>query len=250
MYVTKNAEIKIWQRWDNIALRMEMEKFIGFVPKAFRDQPRAMLARQVASPNHENFRFSELALSTGLKPLWWTYSGDVFCTASKEKIHWGKMVFYRGKDKNGDPMRANISVIDFHASDKKPFTEIMTNWGEGFIDFHKRIFTSSFPNSEIWDATPWYLERGQEPKKYYLYYLALFVCHGILFENFLETGKEQPLTENIVKPAIAEIEKRFGLRPLIVPLLPLKEENNLYWMWYPQYFESEVRTCTQIAIKV
>jgi len=35
--------------------------------------------------------------------------------------------------------------------------------------------------------------------------LTLFICHGILFENFVEEGSEGEFVVNIVRPAIARI---------------------------------------------
>lgn len=247
MYTLESAENEVRKRWENLPLRAEVEKFIGKIPQAFAREPRAVLARQIASPNHENFRFAEVSKQTGLKPLRWTYHGDIFTTANKEKVHLGKIAFRKGEDKNGGHIIAYRTIIDFHANEKKPLGEIRTNWGEKFVDFHHRLFVSAFPGQETWDITEWLWEIGKRASEYYLRYMAIYVCHGILFENFLNGGKEKKFTQEIVQPTIDRLKSVFGVKPLIFPLLPFEKEHDPYWMWYPSSLEPEIVRLAQSA---
>src|SRR3989344_4903834 len=221
MYTVEGAEKEVKRRWENVPLRRKVEEFLGNdIPEVLREAPRSVLGRQIATPNFESQLFNEMAKKRGLKPLWWTYHGDKFCTANPDKVSLGKMGFVKGKDKNQNPMVVNRTVINFQRCDNKPFDEIHTEWGEPFVDFHHRLFTASMQGCEIWDATSWFKKRGGRASQYYVHYLSLFIANGILFENFLEGGKEEKFTNTIVKPAIEEIKERFGAKPLIVPLLP------------------------------
>ncbi len=71
--------------------------------------------------------------------------------------------------------------------------------------------------------------------------MAFFICHGILFENFLLKGDEGNFTREIAWPAIQRVTKHFGLKPLIVRLLPEESKADPYWCWYPGHLEEEVR---------
>lgn len=68
-------------------------------------------------------------------------------------------------------------------------------------------------------------------EKYYEKYLAIFVCFGILFENFFLSGEEAQLTNNLVINNIEKIKKMFGCGPIIVKVEDTKE-GDLYWYSY------------------
>lgn len=71
---------------------------------------------------------------------------------------------------------------------------------------------------------------------------SLFICIGILFENFVTNEYEQEFAENVVYPAINKIQKEFALKPLIVPLLPLEQWPTKHWCCYPDIVEQEILT--------
>ncbi len=100
-----------------------------------------------------------------------------------------------------------------------------------------------FNNIEVFDATDWYRRNGNKSLSHYKPFLALFICHGVLFENFLTEGKERDFTFNVVLPAFKTVEQLFGMKPLIVRLLPRESEADKKWMWYPGHLEKEVLRC-------
>ena len=79
---------------------------------------------------------------------------------------------------------------------------------------------------------------GGEPGWFWPRLISLFVCDGILFENFHSDGHESEFTRRIIRPAFAEVEERYGVRPLIVPLLPITWERDPYWSWYPSRWKA------------
>lgn len=247
MYTLEGAEKEIWKRWENISLRRNVEEFLGNdIPEVMKVSPLAVLARQLATPNFESQRFHDQVKMSGLKHLWWTYHEDQFCSANPDKIAWAKMGFMKGRDKNNHPIVVKRSIINFQLSEMKPFTHIRTVWGEPFVSFHQRIFHAALPGCETWDASAWLKTKGENSKNYYIFYLSLFIANGILFENFLKFGKEEKITREIVEPTLAELKKLFGVKPLIVPLLPLKEEHEPYWTWYPHSLEKEAKSASKI----
>lgn len=241
MYIDPGEARKIvWRRWRNPEIRRKVQEYVEKIPDFLQHGPRAVLARQQASPNFEFFRFSTLAGKAGLKAVCPEYTRDKFSTMNPDKRRLGKMVFLQGRGRNGGLKTTAHTIIDFNSFDGKPFAEIQTLWGEDFSAFHRRLLAARLPRLETTDNSTWLKEMGGVPELFWPRLMALFVCYGILFENFHATGYEAEFTREIIRPAIQETEDRFGLKPLIVPLVPIAKEKEAYWSWYPDYFEEEV----------
>ena len=132
-------------------------------------------------------------------------------------------------------------VVDFATDNMKTFKEMATVWEEDFISFHHRIMTPNLQHIKHLDNTSWFRKMGPTPSGYYPRFLAFFICHGILFENFLSEGDEGNFTREVAWPAIRQVTDYFGLKPLIVRLRPEESEADPYWCWYPGHLEEEVR---------
>jgi hypothetical protein len=238
---TEHAREELRKRRTDLKLRREVETWLGAVPEFLRGEPRAVLARQVATPNFEFCRFVEAAQRTGLKPVCPEYRADKFSSRNPDKVALAKMTFHHGKGrKNGD---RNIThrVINFYDWDGKPLNRIETLWGEPLLAFHHRLLFSRFPGVEIADNTDWLQRMGGKPSLFWPRLFALFLCHGLLFDNFHPEGHETTFTRDIIRPALADVEARFGCSPLIVPLVPLETEREPFWSWYPNQLEQEIR---------
>lgn len=234
----ENAKEEIWRRWNDNALRQEVETFLGEVPSVFRKEPKAVLFRQLMTPNYECIHFFDLARGLKLHPLGWEYLEDIFLTINKDKAYLGKMGFI-DQPINGNGVRYS-RVIRLNENEKKKFTDIKTLWGENFVDFHHRILTQKIAGLQLFDASQWYASKGGKAKEYYQYFIALFLCHGILFENFITDEREREFTHLVVNPSIEKIEKRFGIKPLIVQLTV---KNGLNERYYPEDMASDVLRC-------
>ena len=68
---------------------------------------------------------------------------------------------------------------------------------------------------------------------YYFVFFSLFITNGILFENYFSQDKSEYdfFCRNIIE-SFNKVEEYFGVRPLIVPLLPLRTELAREWLWY------------------
>ena len=200
----EDAKEEIWKRWNNGALRRQVQEFLGKIPEVL-NEPKAYLARNIMTPNAEHNHFVKIAKQVNLKPLGGEYLEDKFVKRNIDKLGLGKISIFRGKNKNGKGMFIHRKIIDIKKDDGKKFSEIKTLWGEGFVDFHHRILKSCSSEIEIFDASSWLMSKGRNPKEYYLYFLTLFVCHGILFENLLTDGYEKKFTNEIIYPANKKI---------------------------------------------
>jgi hypothetical protein len=239
------AKKEIRRRWKDKDLKKKVEELLGGkVPKPFREEPRAVLSRSIITPDTEFFRFLELVKRSKLKPLGLEGVGDKFCTKNYDKASLGKLAFFRKEDlKNSRKKKNNIEckkmvarIIDMEDSDGKRLCDINTLWGENFIDFHHRMLNLHDSEIETFDDFEW-LDRQNKrksPHQYYEIFLLFFICHGILFENIHAKGKEKEFTKDIIVDNYKKIKDTFGCKPLIVPLVPIKDELRLYyWNGYP-----------------
>lgn len=239
------AKEEIRRRWNDKALRKKVEEFLGGdVPEAFlnNDEPIAVLVRYIASPNFELGYFLDIAKTIDLHPVLIEYSDDKFVAKNSSKYHLGNLFFERNVNrKSFDTDCYNRKIVDFNKFEGKHFNSITTVTNEPFVNFHHRILFKMFPEikGKVSDFSDWFNRtRFISKEYYYLYYLALFVCHGILFENFLLNKEEADFTKKKVIPSLFKIEEMFGVKPLIVPLQSFESETQKTWCWYPKSIET------------
>ncbi|MDQ1283943.1 MAG: hypothetical protein QG620_291 [Patescibacteria group bacterium] len=229
------AKKEIWRRWNDKALRKKVENFLGGdVPDIFKDKPKAVIFRNIATPNFEMGIAYEYACMMGLDLVIIEYTADKFCTRNRDKLHLGKMMFFN----NDDNLRivSKKKIVSIKEVDNKCLNEIKTLWGEGLVSFHHRIFDSSdFPKFRTFDASV-YKKAGFNPHEIYLKIFSICSYSAILLENFLVKSDkgEREFTEEIIIPAFSDIEKKFGFRPLIVSLLDTDEDGSIFWQYYPE----------------
>lgn len=236
----EEAKEEILRRWSDKSLRKKVEEYLGEVPAPFQKGTRSVLYRDIISPNKEFSRFLEQSKHIGFSPLGYEYYHDKFCTTNKEKLCLAKMPFYKGKNKNGEVLYWYRNIVDINKFNGKRFDEIETLWGEPFIDFHHRLLNSHSEDIELFDGTSWYSKIGINPKDYYKYDLALFICHGILFENFVTANTEAEFCRKVVYPAYTTVIDYFGVKPLIVELLPHESQSDIIWSCYPEELKQSI----------
>jgi hypothetical protein len=243
---TKLSEAKkeVWRRWNDKELREKVEKFLGKkIEKFLKDSPKAYLGRNVASPNFELKYFLDLAKESGLNPSIIEYHSDKFIPENKNKYHLGNMYFFDGISNHKEYKIDAYKIIDFNKSKGKRIKNIKTLWNEKLIDFHHRILSDHLKVKNVVynDFSSWLKKNGAISKKFYTNYLAIFLCHGILFENYSSKYKgEKKFSLEVVAPSFKKIESIFGIKPLIVPLEPIKDEADLIWYCYPSIVKKKI----------
>jgi len=235
----EEAKEEIWRRWNDKGLQDKVEKYIEEVPEIFKKEPRSVLVRNITTPNMDFFHFLNVAGQVNLKPLCHEYLEDKFVTINHDKFALCKMPF-QCRDKNGKTRINYRRIINFDKAENKKFSEIKTSWGENIIDFHHRIVRLYAPEVDIFDLSSWYKCNGKKASEYYQYFLAFFICNGILFENFVTDKHEAKFACEVVYPSFKKVEKLFGLKPLIVPLIPEDRITDIYWWCYPDCIRKEI----------
>ncbi len=231
------AREELAKRWQDEKLRESVESELGqYFINSFKDEPRGVIDWCLVSPNNSFTFFLQCANYVKCFPLATEYLGDTFITFNEEKAGLGRLRAYLK-----DGRKVLVDLIDFSANEKKQIKEIITKSGEGLVDFHHKLITQSGYSIELLDLTSWFRSIGKA-KDYYYLYLLHFVAHGVIFENFVmeddeESETETVFTHEIVLPAIAKIEQKYGLKPLNVRLYPKQQsaEEDFYWWCYPPH---------------
>ncbi len=203
-----------------------------------------VLFRQVATPNFEARWFIELTKDHGLNTIFFEYYSDKFTSNNFYKHSLGQLVIHKDKNnKKGERIEERVTIVDFPIYDGKKLKEVYTLWGESLISFHKKIFNLyeyNLNNLLFYDATEWLKNNGEKAVDYYTNFILLFVCRGILFENFLFLGDESDFTRNVLLPAFKKAVELSGEKPLIVPIPPMDSdiEEDIHWHSYHPIIKS------------
>lgn len=219
-------------------------------PDVLKGGSRAVMFRQLATPNYEAIKFLNILSSNNyLQPVFWEYFSDKFTSNNEYKRALGKVSFHAGTGKKGGAKINQYTIIDFNGSNGKKISEVKTLWGESLIDFHHSLFSLVYPNKAVFfDASGWFRESGGSAKNYYESFMRLFVKDAILFEDFLlDDEEEREFTEKVFLPAFVKVFEETGRKPIIVPLVWSgkekwsENEKNPAWTHYPQKAEQCVK---------
>ncbi len=234
----QDALAELENRRQNVELCQKVDMFFGNFkpPKAFGKSPRAVMARYIASPTIEYEYFKSVQEGLRMDPLFLEFGSDKFVARNHEKYALCRLAFMRNNPDGRRWVVKKRRVVNFNVYEGKPLDAIKTEWGEPLVDFHHGLLRrSGFDKGvEVSDFSAWFKKSRSLSEEYYLYYLALFMVHGILFENFLFNEQEVSFTETRVVPAVKKLTKMFGVRPLIVPIVPLEAEEAPYWYYYDE----------------
>jgi hypothetical protein len=194
--------------------------------RALFKKPRAIMFRQVATPNHELELFFKTAEQLGLDPLILEYHEDIFVSSyNKFKRSLGKMPIFQF---------TNAQNIDVSTGAR--LKHVKTNSDELLISVHHELLVEQIQrvdkDKHLYDASEWFTSHGSA-QNYYVLLMALFIRHGILFENFVTTNDEASFADDVVIPAYKAVLNEFSLAPLIVRLIPRETETSSFTDYYP-----------------
>ncbi|MEI6400084.1 MAG: hypothetical protein WCO58_01010 [bacterium] len=231
----KKVQSILEERKNNTELIKKVLDFLNEdIPEPLKDQQRAVLFRQLSTPNYETLRFLTITDGLDLKNLFWEYTEDKFTSNNEYKKSLGKLMFFEGEGKKGGQKIKRSTVIDFNSFNGKKISEVKTLNGMSLLDFHHLLMEKKAPiKPNYFDASQWLSLHGKTSEEYYDNFLALFITHGVLFENFLMDGSEGDFTFNVFLPAFKRIYEKFGVKPLIVALEPTEVEGSEFWYCHP-----------------
>jgi hypothetical protein len=201
------------------------------LPEPLQQGEKLVLARQVATPNHEMLRFMAMKDMCGIDPLVLEYHDDKFTSRNAFKHRLGKLKFLDGLGKNSEVKCSYETIIDFNENERRPLGKIDTLWGRRLVDCHHQLLGRALPaaRERTYDVSKWLQENGGVAREFYVRLMSLFVRNAILCENFLIKGDETNFTKSVFLPAFMEIMDSVGVKPLIVALTPTNIETDELW---------------------
>jgi len=238
IYTTLSEAIKILEeRQKDKKLKIKIEKLLNNnVPEPLKAEGKhGVHFRQIATPNHDVHWFTELTKDNKLNTVFFEYHDDKFTSNNEFKHSLGQLRIHPKINKKGNHIEEKVTIFDFNKYNGKQFKDIITLWSEPLIDFHRRLFKVcgySDKNLRFYDASQWFKDNGPKAIDYYTNFILLFTWHGILFENFLLTGNEGKFTKEIFLPAFEKACNLSGVKPLIVPIPPMDNEEDMHWISY------------------
>jgi hypothetical protein len=188
-------------------------------------------SRPIITPNIETKYFLDVVRIFNIEPLLLEFP-DKFVSRSKEKLFAGKL---RSFDRHRPQIKRTKTLIDFQAAEGKPIMGVDTVHGTPLLTYHQDLFAKVYPQYQDrkHDITDWFRTMRTSYPNYYTGFLALFILNGVLFENFLLNDPgEKDFFEKKVLPSLRDVTKHFGYKPLIFPILPLKDERDTRWLEY------------------
>jgi len=231
------ARHEIHKRRHCIELIQSVEDFLlgRFLP-GLGKQPKAALIRSVLSPDVGFEFFLYCSKYVGLPPLFAEHSNDLFIGLSEEKLGLARLRLTRT-----DQTKVLSDIVDFKAFHGKMIPDVRVLSGDSLIDFHHDLIAFAGHDISIENVSSYFHSFGK-PSDYYPFYLANFIAHGILFENFDcdETTREFDFTRDVVVKSLETVRNTFGVYPLIVRLYPENQtdEEDFYWWTYPKRINS------------
>lgn len=230
------AKCEIIRRWEDTELRERVEAFLEKdIPTSLVSGYKAVLFRQISSPNYEFLHFMKIINALRLEPLLLEYYDDKFTSMNPLKHCLGKLKFQQDISQHSTARIKSQTIIDFNGSQGKKIKDINTIWKQSLVDFHHKLLGSEVPdyNKYLFDASNWFYRRGGCARSYYLQYIALFIRNGICFENFVLKGDELRFIEEVFLPNFIQIWRMMGVKPIFVELLPVDAQENIHWISYP-----------------
>lgn len=225
------------RRKDPVLMAKVEELLKGDIPEVLRETHKnGVHFRQIATPNHDVHWFTELTKDHGLKSVFFEYYDDKFTSNNSFKHSLGQLRIHSKLNKKGEHIEEKVTILDFAKQDGKKIKDIHTLWLEPLTEFHKKLFDAcGYPKDNLffYDASNWLHSNGGDAKNYYTNFMLLFICNGILFENFLiSKDSEGDFTKNILLPAFEQAMNLTGVKPLIVPIPPMDNEDDVHWTSY------------------
>lgn len=231
MYTDAKAVGRILgERRKNHRLAKEVLDYLGGrLPDGWpADKPIATINRYMATARVEDIVFSHAARSIGLRPFWPTYLDEQFTITNPEKVSCLRPTIQRPKQQ----VTRSWLTRSHQSLEGKPLGEIRLG-GNGLQDIHQEVrdvVLESEVAGNVFDISAWNTWQAQrfghpddgspKAKFYYTAVMALYVCNGVLFEDFddgpnVGTGLGQ-FVSSVIRSAFEEVTSLFGMQPLVV----------------------------------
>lgn len=226
---------------------MRVEEYLGNDIPEYAQQGLFMCAtRYIVSANFETLRFLSLSEPLSLPIVMTEDLQDVFIPRNVVKKALCKLPIHKRITNKAGTLHEQYeykSIVDINTMQGRLFGDIQTYWGESLVSFHHRIVESTLRRKvSIYDDAEWINRNGRrDPLALYKRFLALFLVHGVYFEDYsMKDHDEVSFYEEVVLPAFNFVTELFGEKPLIARLVPENGESDVFWNSYPNSILEEI----------
>lgn len=202
-------------------------------------RPRAILFRQIATPNYELRRFLRLCARSDYAPVILQYHADRMSCHNTFKRSLVAPMFLEGVSRTGQPFFRRQVLTNVEKVDRLQLAKVSVS-GRPLPSIHTDLLRLALPDErmELVEGSHWF---GQYPAGAQDYYVDLFAAltgNLILFEDFVTSGEDGPFFERVVRPAFDAACSILGIRPLVRRLYDNRRMASPLWYAYPASYRA------------
>ncbi len=192
-----------------------------------------LFVRCIQTPNYEHWHVKDMMEDFNLHTMFCNYTAGKLVMKNSENYHLVKMCFIEGVNSKKELIFSKKNIVNINENEGKRLKDIFVKPNLNLIEFHQSLFEELGHEANFFDIAQWFDNARLSEDGYYAKFLALFIYHGVLFDNFLLADtEEQKFFMEKVWPSFEFIKNKFGVKPLILPILPIKDENNKLSLFY------------------
>ncbi|CAN1573236.1 hypothetical protein MCELHM10_03434 [Paracoccaceae bacterium] len=202
-------------------------------------RPRAILFRQIATPNYELRRFLRLCSRSGYTPVILQYHTDRMSCQNAFKRSLVAPMFLDGINRNGQPIFRRHHLINVETVEKLRLSEVTVS-GRTLPDLHADLLQLAIPKETFRtvDGSSLFGSYSAGARDYYVDLFVALTGGLILFEDFLTDAKEADFFARVVLPAFDAACKILGHRPMISKLCDNRRMPSPLWYAYPASYRA------------
>lgn len=200
-------------------------------------RPRAILFRQVATPNYELRRFLRVCRRQRFEPVILRYHADKMSCHNQFKRSLVHPMFVKGIGKGGKPYFVKRHLLRIDTVDNFPMREI-TLAGKSLPDFHDCLLKDALTGFDVRtiEGSDWFGKYSRGARDYYVEIFSQLNGGMVLFEDYSSDKLEAEFFEGVVRPAYNAACAITGERPAIIPLCPNRRMVSPLWYAYPESY--------------
>lgn len=205
--------------------------------------PRAILFRQVATPNYELRRFLRLCSRSGFTPVVLQFHADRMSCHNSYKRNLIAPIFVDGIGRNGLPFFKRSKLKSLEKVDNLRLSDIEIA-GRELPKFHADLLLAALPNQPFLsiEASAWFGTYRGGAREYYVDLFQALIGDVLLLEDFVADGEEKRFFDDIVCPAFETASAILGRRPSIMQLCSNRRMASPLWYAYPASYRTHFQS--------
>ena len=200
---------------------------------------KAILIRQIASPNYELRHFLRLCRRFRLEPVVMTIQSDRLSCKNEFKRSLVAPMFIEGINRKGSAIFRRHKITDIPKAEGKSFGSIRIH-DLPLPVFHGRLIDAALPSESfrLIDGSVWFGSFPGGAKDFYVDLFLELSQVAIFVEDFVADEHEAEFFRRVVHPAFRTAEKLLGVRPVVSQLTPNRRVLSPLWYAYPASYRA------------